>query len=211
MDYDGRRDSHWASLPSLAEQSMLIIKRYPNRKLYDTAAKQYVSLERIAEMIRAGAEVQVLDHATGEDLTTLILMQVIVERERQHTGFLPLAVLTGLVQAGGNTLSTLRRSLAAPLDLLHQADEEIARRIDVLVGLGELAEEEGRRLIGLLLDLGAGYAGGETAGPNQIERMLRARGLPSRSEVRALAELVDDLTAEVEALHTAQDHAGEAN
>ena len=61
---------------------MPIIKRYPNRKLYDTAAKQYVSLDGIAAMIRRGDEVQVVDHATGEDLTTLTLTQIIVEQEK---------------------------------------------------------------------------------------------------------------------------------
>ena len=50
---------------------MLVIKRYPNRKLYDTTAKQYITLEGIAARIRDGEEVQIVDHATGEDLTTL--------------------------------------------------------------------------------------------------------------------------------------------
>ena len=69
---------------------MPVIKRYPNRKLYDTTAKQYVSLEGIADLVRQGAEVQVVDHATGEDLTTLTLTQIIVEQERLQSGFLPL-------------------------------------------------------------------------------------------------------------------------
>lgn len=182
---------------------MLIIKRYPNRKLYDTAAKQYVSLERVAEVIRGGAEVQVLDHVTGEDLTTLILMQVIVEQEKRHSGFLPVGVLTGMLQAGGNTLVALRRGLAAPLDLLRQVDEEIGRRIDVLVSVGDLAEEEGRRLADSLLDLGSGAGSGELLDLSQIERVLRARGLPSRLEVQALDQLVEALGVEVDALAAA--------
>lgn len=179
---------------------MLIIKRYPNRKLYDTTAKQYVALERVAEMIRAGAAVQVLDHVTGEDLTTLILTQIIVEQEKQRSGFLPLAVLTGLVQAGGNTLAVLRRSLAAPLDLARQVDDEIARRVDRMVDLGELAEEDGRRLAGRLQELGPAGRAGESAGPAEIARLLRDLGIPTRAEVQALMDLVDALTVEVEAL-----------
>ncbi len=70
---------------------MPVIKRYPNRKLYDTAAKQYVSLDGIAELIRGGADVQVVDYTTGEDLTALILMQVIVEQEKKQERF-PAAV-----------------------------------------------------------------------------------------------------------------------
>ncbi len=170
---------------------MLIIKRYPNRKLYDTQAKQYVALERVAEMIRDGVEVQVLDHATGEDLTTLILTQIIVEQEKQQAGFLPLAVLTGLVQAGGNTLVALRRSLAAPLGLVRQVDEEIERRIDRLVDLGELAAEDGRRLIGRLQELGLAGSASQLASSAEIERKLRGLGVPTRAEFQALTELVD--------------------
>jgi polyhydroxyalkanoate synthesis repressor PhaR len=77
---------------------MPVIKRYPNRKLYDTAARRYISLDGIADLIRDGAEVQVVEYNTGEDLTALILMQIIVEQEKKQSGFLPQSVLTGLVQ-----------------------------------------------------------------------------------------------------------------
>jgi polyhydroxyalkanoate synthesis repressor PhaR len=93
---------------------MPVIKRYPNRKLYDTEAKQYVTLEAIAALIRQGEEIQVVDHTTGEDLTAITLSQIIFEQEKKLSGFLPQAVLTGLIQAGGDTLSALRRTLASP-------------------------------------------------------------------------------------------------
>ena len=177
---------------------MPIIKRYPNRKLYDTTAKQYVSLADLARMIRYGEPVQVMDHASSEDVTSLVLVQIIVEQEKQQGGFLPLSVLTGLVQAGGNTLATLRRSLAAPLDLLRQVDEEIQRRVERLVSLGELAEDEGRRLAQRLLAQGSSVAASlsETA----LEKELRARDLPTRADLRALSDLLDKLTAEVDEL-----------
>ena len=105
---------------------MMIVKRYPNRKLYNTESKQYITLEGIAELIRAGDEVQILDHVTGEDLTAVTLTQIIFEQEKKQSGFLPRSVLTGLVQAGGETLGSLRRTLASPLDLFHQVDQEIA-------------------------------------------------------------------------------------
>ncbi|MGD8806379.1 MAG: polyhydroxyalkanoate synthesis regulator DNA-binding domain-containing protein, partial [Chloroflexota bacterium] len=61
---------------------MILIKRYPNRKLYNTEAKQYVTLEGIAELIRQGQEVQITDHQTGEDLTAVTLTQIIFEQEK---------------------------------------------------------------------------------------------------------------------------------
>ena len=88
---------------------MLIIKRYPNRKLYDTEAKKYITLDGISDLIRDGQEIQVLDHASGEDLTAVILTQIIFEQEKKNSGFLPRSVLRGLVQAGGDTIGSLRR------------------------------------------------------------------------------------------------------
>ena len=63
----------------------MIIKRYPNRKLYDTEAKQYITLEGIASVIRSGQEVQVIDHVTWEDLTALTLSQIILEQEKRQS------------------------------------------------------------------------------------------------------------------------------
>ncbi|MBN1138032.1 MAG: pesticidal protein Cry15Aa, partial [Anaerolineae bacterium] len=104
------------------------------RKLYHTEARQYITLEGIAGLIRQGQEVQVVDHATGEDLTAIVLTQIIAEQERKRTGFLPQAVLTGLIRSGGETLATLQRTLTASIELLYQADEEVENRIHALGG-----------------------------------------------------------------------------
>ena len=180
---------------------MPIIKRYPNRKLYDTAAKQYVSLEGIAAMIRRGDEVQVVDHATGEDLTTLTLTQIIVEQEKQQSGFVPSPVLTSLIRSGGNTLASLRRSLSVPLDLFHQVDDEIEHRLQQLVGLGEMAEGEAQRLLEKLTALGRR----EEVEPSEaaLEEGLWTRILPTRTDLRTLSALVDQLSAQIDEL-TAQ-------
>lgn len=90
---------------------MPIIKRYPNRKLYDTEAKRYVTLEAITQMIHEGQDVQVVDHETGEDLTNLTLSQIIFEQEKKGAGLLPRVLLTNLVRAGGDTLDQVRRTL----------------------------------------------------------------------------------------------------
>lgn len=82
---------------------MAIIKRYPNRKLYDTEAKKYITLDGIAELIRDGQEVQVMDHSTGEDLTTLTLTQIIFEQEKEKR--LPAPVrIDGTGEGGGRSI-----------------------------------------------------------------------------------------------------------
>src|SRR5437667_369081 len=70
-----------------------VIKRYSNRKLYDTQESRYVTLEEIEEMIRAGKEIAVVDAASGEDLTSVTLAQIILENERNHGAALATAFL----------------------------------------------------------------------------------------------------------------------
>ena len=68
-----------------------VIKRYSNRKLYDTQESRYVTLEEIEEMIRGGKEISVVDASSGEDLTSVTLAQIILENERNHRAGLPSA------------------------------------------------------------------------------------------------------------------------
>jgi polyhydroxyalkanoate synthesis repressor PhaR len=179
---------------------MPVIKRYPNRKLYDTEAKQYITLGQIAEMIRQGSEVQVVDHTTGEDLTTLTLTQIIFEQEKQRSGFLPETLLTGLIQAGGERLSTLRRALASPLELAHHVDDEIQRRIEVLVSRGEIAAEDGRNLRDKLLSLSQRPADTATIREEDLEAALAERGVPTREEFQLILAQLDALTAKLDGI-----------
>jgi polyhydroxyalkanoate synthesis repressor PhaR len=177
---------------------MPVIKRYPNRKLYNTEAKQYITLEQIAHLIRDGQEVEVVDHATGEDMTALTLTQVILEQERRRSGFLPQTVLTGLIQAGGERLSTLRRALASPLELARHVDEEIERRLQSLVTRGELAAEEGRRLRDKLQV--QGYHPRELGPPTEqaLERALNKRGVPTQEDLEQILAQLEALAASLD-------------
>ena len=76
----------------------VIIKRYASRKLYDAAAREYVTLEDIAKYIRQGREVKIIDKKSGEDLTRQYLVQIIADFESQGESALPLNVLTDLVR-----------------------------------------------------------------------------------------------------------------
>lgn len=167
---------------------MRLIKRYPNRKLYDTEDKKYVTLDGIADLIRGGEEVQVTDYSSGDDLTALTLTQIIFEQEKKQAGFLPRSVLTGLIQAGGDRLSTLRRRLASPLDLLRHVDEEIDRRVHALIRRGDLDEAEGLRLRDSLLALGREeHEGGSRLPPEEyVQRLLAVGRMPSRDELKEL-------------------------
>ncbi len=77
-----------------------VIKRYTNRKLYDTVESRYVTLDEIAEMIKAGAEVKIVDNRTKEDLTSVTLAQIIFEEEKK-TSKMSLRTLRELIRYGG--------------------------------------------------------------------------------------------------------------
>ena len=178
---------------------MPTIKRYPNRKLYDTEAKRYITLDGIAALIREGEEVTIIDHKSNEDLTAVTLTQIIFEQEKKQSGFLPKSVLTGLVRTGGDTINTLRRGLSVPLDLVKQVDSEIERRLQVLISKGELARDEGIRLRSKLLSFSSQQddAVGEEA---EVERLLNQQDVPTREEIDHLNQQIKTLTNQIDGL-----------
>ncbi len=176
---------------------MIVIKRYPNRKLYDTEAKQYVTLEGVAELIRAGQEVQVIDHASGEDLTSLTLTQIILEQERKQNGVLSNTFLTSLIRDSGDRLASWQRRLRPPQGLFHQIDEEIQSRVQSLVKSGELTAREGQRLLEKLLSLSAPQKDRERL-EAQIEQHLTQRQVPTYQEIQSLKDQLEQLTSKLE-------------
>jgi polyhydroxyalkanoate synthesis repressor PhaR len=176
---------------------MPIIKRYNNRKLYDTHAKRYVTLLDLADMIRQGDDVIVLDHSTGEDITSQIQAQIIFEQERQSGGGLPNTVLTNIIQASNQTIRQLRTTLL-PLDLTARMDSEIERRIALLVARKEINKRQGAVLLEKMLSV---RDQPRSTDELRIERALEKRGTPTRSEVQNLAAQVAQLTRELESLN----------
>src|SRR6185295_19271831 len=84
-----------------------VVKRYANRKLYDTQRSRYVTLDQIAEMIRGGEDVKIVDNNSKEDLTTITLAQIIFEEEKKQKSFLPLAAMKNIIQSGGERIEEL--------------------------------------------------------------------------------------------------------
>jgi polyhydroxyalkanoate synthesis repressor PhaR len=103
-----------------------IIKRYANRKLYDVQESRYVTLEELEELIRGGHEISVIDATTGEDLTSVILAQILLEKERQGRHPLPTTLLHQLIQYGEAwqefAMQTLKTSLTGMMASQREAD-----------------------------------------------------------------------------------------
>lgn len=101
-----------------------IIKRYANRKLYDTQHSRYVTLDQISEMIRAGDEVKIVDNKTKEDLTTVTLAQIIFEEEKKQRSFLPLGAMRNIIQNGGEWFAEAQRRVQSILPGKHKVEGE---------------------------------------------------------------------------------------
>lgn len=186
---------------------MPVIKRYSNRKLYDSESKRYVTLEDLADFVRRGEDVRVVDHVTGEDLTSVTLLQVIFEEEKKIGGLMPQVFLTRLIRAGGDTVNALRGRLSA-LDPFQIFDEEIRRRILMLVEQGRLTEEEGGRIQDLLVRRSTG-AGGvnipvkgeeESSSSGVVEPTIPEEELVDPQELETLLRQVDALEQELQRL-----------
>ena len=104
-----------------------VIKRYSNRKLYDTQESRYVTLEELEELIRAGREISVVDVSTGEDLTSVTLAQIILEKERNHRATLPTAFLHQLIKHGEAWQDFVQKSLRSSLEGLMTSQREADR------------------------------------------------------------------------------------
>jgi len=112
---------------------MKTIKRYPNRKLYDLSESRYITLDEIAEYVRAGGEVSVVDSKSGEDITAVTLAQVLLGEEKKNRPVVPIQRLLTLLQTGGEFL---HKRLAPVTTIRDEAEKTVHRFMK-----GEPAEE----------------------------------------------------------------------
>jgi len=107
----------------MADQSQpLLIKRYASRRLYNTETSDYVTLDDIAQFIRAGRDVRIVDLKSGDDLTKQYLLQIIADHESQGDSVLPVNVLTDLVRSYATGVhSTVPHFLSVSFDMLRES------------------------------------------------------------------------------------------
>ena len=150
----------------------ILIKRYANRKLYNTETSRYITLKGIAELIESGEEVRVVDNESGEDITSIALSQILVDNERSK-GEVSGSVLTELISRGGDVLySALRRGVGDA----QEGIEEIQKNVRKLVNRdGEsIGEGIGDWIAYSTPDL-------ERVVQGAVERVLKVLDLPRRS------------------------------
>src|ERR1700742_1374820 len=104
----------------------VVIKKYANRRLYNTASSSYVTLEHLAEMVKDGADFVVYDAKTGEDITRSVLTQIIFEEESRGQNLLPIQFLRQLIRFYGDSMQAFLPSyLELSLDSFTRQQERL--------------------------------------------------------------------------------------
>src|SRR5215475_9843200 len=159
------------------------IKKYANRRLYDTESSTYITLDKLAQMVREGREFEVVDAKSGEDITRQVLTQIIVEEEARGATMLPLNFLKQLIGLYGNSMQNfVPQYLEAAMDAF-QRNQNAAR--DAFGG--NMFADLAKRNMAMFEDASRAFTG------------------KSKSEVKPSSSEVDELKAELAALQAKVD------
>ena len=123
-----------------AAEGVTIIKKYANRRLYNTSSSSYITLDDLAKMVRENVEFQVVDAKSGEDITHSILTQIIMDEEANGGQMLPVSFLRQLIGMYGNSMQNLMPSyLEASMDNFRQNQANIREAFEKGMSTGPLA------------------------------------------------------------------------
>jgi polyhydroxyalkanoate synthesis repressor PhaR len=179
---------------------MLIIKRYSNRKLYDTQEKKYISLSNIRQMIHSGHEIQVINNETGEDITSQILADLIAGAEKTKHGFLPQEFLSDMIRLGQDRIAGLQQAIGLSTMFSRLVDHEISRRLSFLVESGILSGADRENINDMLMM----KAITSSMTPNVIDEyfplLLQEANIPSRNDFDLLEEQLEQISLQLNAL-----------
>ena len=123
------------TVPQQAAQPLVVVKKYANRRLYNTETSSYITLENLADMVRAGRDFAVYDAKSGEDITRSVLTQIIVEEESKGRALLPTAFLRQLIGFYGDSMQTLvPRFLEQAMSNFAQQQQEVRAAVQKTMG-----------------------------------------------------------------------------
>jgi polyhydroxyalkanoate synthesis repressor PhaR len=178
--------------PSGGGREPKVIKRYTNRKLYDTVESRYVTLDEIAEMIKGGAEVKIIDNRTKDDLTSVTLAQIIFEEEKK-TSKMSLETLRDLIRHGGEVAQRLVEGTQAELRGRVEAVKAAAeQRVQNLLSRGQATSDRAKELVQASQDA-------MSALQRKVDERVRA-AVEGMSNLGELRRQLDEISARIDGL-----------
>jgi polyhydroxyalkanoate synthesis repressor PhaR len=162
------------------------IKKYANRRLYDTESSAYITLDRLAAMVREGREFEVVDAKTGEDITRQVLTQIIVDEEARGATMLPLNFLKQLIGLYGNSMeSIVPQYLEAAMDAFQRNQSAVRDAFS-----GNVLADMAKRNMAMFEDAAQAFTGkkadAQKPSASEMEQL--------RAELSALQAKVDRLS-----------------
>ena len=180
-----------------------IIKRYVNRRLYDTEQKKQITQQDLAKLIKDDVEVQIIDNKTGEDITATMLVQIVrLESKGWKDAVASTKVLANMVKKGGGAMAdVLRKGLLAGIGIFSLSKERAEELVDELVKSGEVSKEEKAKVVKDLVDK-AEIRSKELAKKidTQVKKTVTKMKTSRDKEIKTLQTKIDQLTAQVEDL-----------
>lgn len=168
----------------------VLIKRYANRKLYNTETSRYITLKGIAELVEQGQDVRVMDNESGEDITSITLSQILVDNERSNRA-VPRTLLSDLIQRSGDALyGALKKSVGEATEGIGEFQKNVRKVI-------RAREEEAARIRGALHEARTEW---DDLIEGAVARVFRALDLPRRKDIEALTENLERVAAALERL-----------
>jgi polyhydroxyalkanoate synthesis repressor PhaR len=189
--------------PRAAEETtMRTIKRYSNRKLYDTEDKRYITLDQIAALIRDGRDVKVVDNQTGEDLTTVTLSQILLEQEKRKEAPLPKSFFVSLIQrSAASVVDFTRKSVLSWFDASFASEGEIEENVDEMARAGEISQDDARKLKDEIKSRAASFKKRlDDAVERRVHDVLAHLNIPTKADIARLSDRLDVVTRKFEAL-----------
>jgi polyhydroxyalkanoate synthesis repressor PhaR len=179
----------------------VLIKRYANRKLYNTKTSRYITLKGIAELIEAGEDVRVIDNETGEDITHVALSQILVDHERSNSAA-SRTLLSELISRGGDALyGALRRGVGDASEGIGELQNNLRR---IIKNREHDASKLGEWIAVATPDFDRVVQGA-------MERVFKVLDLPRRGDIEALNANLQRVAEAVESLQHAELGKGAAN
>jgi polyhydroxyalkanoate synthesis repressor PhaR len=168
----------------------VVVKKYANRRLYNTESSSYITLDSLAEMVRLGRDFVVYDAKTGEDITRSVLTQIIVEEENKGRAMLPTGFLRQLIGFYGNSMqSVVPKYLEQAMGAFAVQQDQMRRAVESTMGtfIPPSLQEVGRQNMAMMeraMSLFSPFLPGEPEAP-------RAPASPQEEEIAALRREVD--------------------
>ncbi|MBO0735085.1 MAG: polyhydroxyalkanoate synthesis repressor PhaR [Alphaproteobacteria bacterium] len=181
----------------------VVVKKYANRRLYNTATSSYVTLDDLAKLIKEGGDFVAQDAKTGEDITRSVLTQIIVEQEQKGQNLLPISFLRQLISLYGDSMQFLVPSyLEQAMIAFARNQEEVRKNLQATIGMFPFGqfEEVGKRNIALFeraLKMLAPYGQDEKPAPANTRAKQPEAEDP---RLKRLEAQIDTLTRQLEAL-----------